>query len=176
MGTGSANPVRIVRAANCSLVKAALDQRRVAARRTASNPPLHPHPGTFIRSLNARRTPAISGKLWRKVDQLPLPRHALEAKSSSTTTNSSAVPSPTLGAAPGSVPSLEDLYRMTSVPDERVVIHGVDWAFYEQLVDSIPEGANIHVDYDGKDLEIMSLSQLRRWNQETLGSFRGVDG
>ena len=49
---------------------------------------------------------------------------------------------------------------MTSIPDERSVIQGVDWAFYEQLVDSIPGGANIHVDYDGKDLEIMSISIL----------------
>jgi Uma2 family endonuclease len=45
---------------------------------------------------------------------------------------------------------------MTSAPDVRHVIKNVDWAFYEQLVDSIPERANIHVDYDGKDLEIMS--------------------
>ncbi len=56
----------------------------------------------------------------------------------STTTNSSAVPSPTLVTTPGLVPSLEDLYQMTSEPDERVVIRSLDWAFYEQLVDSIP--------------------------------------
>ena len=36
------------------------------------------------------------------------------------------------------------------------MIKNVDWSFYQQLVDSIPEGVNIHVDYDGKDLEIMS--------------------
>jgi hypothetical protein len=47
------------------------------------------------------------------------------------------------------VPSLEDLYRMTGVPDKRVVISDVDWAFYEQLIDSLPPGAHIHVDYDG---------------------------
>jgi len=40
------------------------------------------------------------------------------------------------------------------------VIRGVDWKFYEQLVESIPEGVNIHVDYDGTDVEIMSLSLL----------------
>jgi Uma2 family endonuclease len=55
---------------------------------------------------------------------------------------------------------LEELSDWTSEPDERVVIRGVDWAFYEQLVDSIPEGINIHVDYDGKDVEIMVLSPL----------------
>lgn len=54
------------------------------------------------------------------------------------------------------IPSLEDLTRMTHVPDQRVVIRDVDWSFYEQLIDSIPPGAHIHVDYDGKDIEIMS--------------------
>ena len=90
---------------------------------------------------------------------------------SSTTTNSSAVPSPTLVTTPGLVPSLEDLYQMTSEPDERVVIRSVDWAFYEQLVDSIPEGANIHVDYDGKDVEIMSPSPLHDGVKTLLGRF-----
>ena len=56
---------------------------------------------------------------------------------SSATTNSSTVPSPPLAVAPRSVPTLDDLYQMTSEPDERVVIRGVDWAFYEQLADSI---------------------------------------
>ena len=79
---------------------------------------------------------------------------------SSATTHPPLVPFPPIPHPLASVPSLEKLYEMTSVPDERVVIRSVDWAFYEQLVDSIPEGANIHVDYDGKDLEIMSLSQL----------------
>ena len=32
----------------------------------------------------------------------------------------------------------------------------MDWGFYEALVDSIPDGSNIHVDYDGRDLEIMA--------------------
>ena len=54
------------------------------------------------------------------------------------------------------VPSLEELERLTRVPEQRVVFRGVDWAFYDRLVDSIPEGSNIHVDYDGKDLEVMS--------------------
>lgn len=54
------------------------------------------------------------------------------------------------------VPSLDELYRMTAEPDQRTVIRDVSWAFYEQLLDSIPREAHIHVDYDGKDLEIMS--------------------
>jgi hypothetical protein len=75
---------------------------------------------------------------------------------SSATTKSSTVPSPPLAVAPRSVPTLDDLYEMTSEPDERVVIRGMDWAFYEQLADSIPDRCSIHVDYDGKDVEIMS--------------------
>ena len=75
---------------------------------------------------------------------------------SSATTNATTVPSPPLAVAPRSVPTLEALYQMTSEPDERVVIRGVDWGFYEQLADSIPDRCHIHVDYDGKDVEIMS--------------------
>ncbi len=76
---------------------------------------------------------------------------------STATTNSSIRPDPPLDVFPRVVPSLDELYEMTSEPDERFVIRGVDWAFYEQLVDSIPEGVRIHVDYDGKDLEIMTI-------------------
>ncbi len=54
------------------------------------------------------------------------------------------------------VPSLDEVYRLTEVPDRRVVYRGVDWSFYEKLVDSIPEVSNIHVDYDGRDVEIMT--------------------
>ena len=90
---------------------------------------------------------------------------------SSVTTPPSMVPSPTPDVPPRSIPSLDELYEMTSEPDHRVVIRGVDWAFYEQLVDSIPEGANIHVDYDGKDVEIMSLSPLHDGVKKTLGRF-----
>ena len=52
------------------------------------------------------------------------------------------------------------------VPERRVVFRGVDWAFYEQLVDSIPEWSNIHVDYDGKDLEVMGKRRRHeRWRR-----------
>lgn len=87
------------------------------------------------------------------------------------TTHSGAVPSPPLSDSPRCVPTLDQLHQMTSVPDERVVIRGVDWGFYEQLVDSIPEGVNIHVDYDGKDLELMSLSHLHDAVKKRLGRF-----
>src|SRR5271165_940477 len=75
---------------------------------------------------------------------------------SSVTTPHSESPIGTSGDSPRVVPSLGELRQMTSQPDQRVVIRGVDWAFYEQLVDSTPDRAGIQVDYDGKDVEIMS--------------------
>src|SRR5271166_5392426 len=74
--------------------------------------------------------------------------------------DSSMVPLEPFSFSALSVPSLDELYQKMCVSDRRVVIRGVDWPFYEQLVDSIPEGANLHVDYDGKDLEIISLSPI----------------
>src|SRR5271157_4884249 len=87
----------------------------------------------------------------------------------SVTTPTSMVPSPASGAPPRSVPSLDELYAMTAQPDHRVVIRGVNWAFYEQLVDSIPEGANLHVNYDGKDLEIRGKGRKHKRIRELLG-------
>jgi Uma2 family endonuclease len=69
------------------------------------------------------------------------------------------------------IPSLDDLSQMTAEPDHRVVIGDVDWAFYERLVDSIPEGANLHVDYDGKDLEIMAISPFHDGVKKRLARF-----
>jgi len=90
---------------------------------------------------------------------------------SSVTTPPSVVPSPSPDVQPRSIPSLDELYAWTSEPDHRVVIPNVDWAYYLQLVDSIPEGANLHVDYDGKDLEIMSQSPIHDVVKKTLARF-----
>ena len=78
--------------------------------------------------------------------------------STATTPTSPAAPTPLEmpGGPVARVPSLDELRRLTEVPDRRVVFRGVDWAFYEELVDSIPSYVHIHVDYDGKDLEILS--------------------
>ena len=69
------------------------------------------------------------------------------------------------------VPSLEEIERLTQVPDQRVVFRGVDWEFYDRLVDSIPERRNIHVDFDGKDLEVMGNGPDHEWIAESLGQF-----
>jgi Uma2 family endonuclease len=66
------------------------------------------------------------------------------------------------------VPSLEELKRLTEVPERRVVYRGVDWSFYEQLVDSIPGTTNIHVDYDGKDLEVMGKGRKHAFVRRLL--------
>ena len=67
------------------------------------------------------------------------------------------------------VPSLEEIERLTSIPDRRVVFRGVDWSFYDRLVDSIPERSNIHVDYDGKDLELMGKGRKHGKGSGLLG-------
>jgi Uma2 family endonuclease len=52
------------------------------------------------------------------------------------------------------------------------MIRDVDWEFYEQLVDSIPEGWHIHVDCDGKDLELMSpISPFHDEIKKLFGQF-----
>jgi Uma2 family endonuclease len=94
----------------------------------------------------------------------------------STTTHPTTAVPPAL-EVPGPVtrvPSLEELERLTQVPDQRVVFRGVDWSFYEQLVDSIPEGSNIHVDYDGRDLEVMSKGWDHEDIADSLGHFVSV--
>jgi Uma2 family endonuclease len=92
----------------------------------------------------------------------------------STTTEYATTAAPLPLEVPGPftrVPSLDELERLTSVPDQRVVFRGVDWAFYERLVDSIPETCNIHVDYDGKDLEVMGKSRKHEKTNRFLGLF-----
>lgn len=72
------------------------------------------------------------------------------------------------------VPSLEEVYRLTEVPDRRVVFGGVDWPFYEQLVDSIPAGSHIHVDYDGRDLEVTGLGPKHEMINRRLDRLIGI--
>jgi Uma2 family endonuclease len=75
-------------------------------------------------------------------------------------------------APPRALATLDELRAMDVEPDERVVIRGVDWDFYEQLVDSIPEDEYIRVDYDGKDLEIVMVVSYRHDGvKKRLGRF-----
>ncbi len=52
----------------------------------------------------------------------------------SATTNLTTSPARPHGLSSRSVPTIEDLYQMTSEPDERILFHDVDWSFYEQLL------------------------------------------
>ena len=67
------------------------------------------------------------------------------------------------------LPSLDEIEELTDIPDRRVVFRGVDWEFYDQLVESIPESSNIHVDYDGRDLEVMGKGQKHDLLKKLLG-------
>jgi Uma2 family endonuclease len=67
------------------------------------------------------------------------------------------------------VPTLDELEQLTAVAERRVVYRGVDWSFYERLVDSIPQTTNIHVDYDGKDLEVMGKGRKHERVRGLLG-------
>jgi Uma2 family endonuclease len=88
-----------------------------------------------------------------------------------TTTHPAAPPPLEIPVPVAGVPSLDELRRLTEIPDRRVVFRGVDWAFYEELVDSIPEGCNTHVDFDGKDLEILSAGIRRARLRNMLDRF-----
>jgi Uma2 family endonuclease len=88
---------------------------------------------------------------------------------SSVTTPQSIEPSPAADISQRPTPSLDELLAWTSEPDHRVVVHGVVWAFYEQLVDSIPEGTHLRIDYDGKDVEIIAPSPLHDGDKKLFG-------
>ena len=65
--------------------------------------------------------------------------------------------------------------RGAVVPGEtRILIPGVDWRFYDWLVDSIPEGSGVRVAFDGTDVEIMTTSPEHEDFKELLGKFVGL--
>jgi Uma2 family endonuclease len=87
-----------------------------------------------------------------------------------TTHPTTAVPPPLVFSGPvATVPTLDEIERLTAVPERRVVYRGVDWTFYNELVDSIPETSAIHVDYDGKDLEVMAKGWEHDRSKRRLG-------
>jgi Uma2 family endonuclease len=60
--------------------------------------------------------------------------------------------------APPAILSLDELYQME--PDVRRVFRGVDWNFYERLLDVVGERPSVRIAYDGTDLEIMVTGPL----------------
>jgi Uma2 family endonuclease len=80
-----------------------------------------------------------------------------------------AQPIPAPAVAPAlPVPSIDELYRMTA-HNERAVIRGVDWGYYERLLAVVGERNGIHLAYDGKDLEINAPGPLH----EDITEFSG---
>jgi Uma2 family endonuclease len=55
--------------------------------------------------------------------------------------------------------------------DQRIAIRGVSWELYDRLTNEIGEGQNVHVAYDGRDIEIMTLGPLHEDFKENLGLF-----
>jgi Uma2 family endonuclease len=47
--------------------------------------------------------------------------------------------------------------------DQRIVIRGVDPDLYNRIDEAIGEGQHIHLAYDGKDLELMTTSDIHEW-------------
>jgi Uma2 family endonuclease len=93
--------------------------------------------------------------------------------SAASSTNSATIAPPPF-EVPGPVtrvPSLDEILELTRIPERRVVFRGVDWSFYERLVDSIPGTSSIHVDFDGKDLEVMGKGRRHERSGRLMGLF-----
>ena len=56
-------------------------------------------------------------------------------------------------------------------PDTRIIVPDVTWDDYERFVDSIGEGENCRVAFDGKDIEIMTLGPRHDTLRERLSAF-----
>ncbi len=60
----------------------------------------------------------------------------------------------------------------TTVPDEeRGVVRGVSWEFYDQLSDAIGEQSHIRLAYDGEDMEIMTVGPNHERSKTSLDPF-----
>ncbi len=57
-------------------------------------------------------------------------------------------------------------------PDKRVVIADVTWDVYESLIDSIREGENCRVAFDGKDIEMMTVGP---WHEAEKSILEAVE-
>jgi Uma2 family endonuclease len=47
--------------------------------------------------------------------------------------------------------------------DQRIVIRGVNADLYNRIDEAIGDGQHVHVAYDGKDLELMTTSDIHEW-------------
>jgi Uma2 family endonuclease len=60
----------------------------------------------------------------------------------------------------------------TDIPaEQRIAIRDIPWDLYDRLSDAIGEGQHVHLAYDGKDLEIMTVGPTHEDAKEYLGRF-----
>ena len=58
------------------------------------------------------------------------------------------------------------------VPGEtRILVEDVPWGLYEAFVDALPEGSQVRLAYDGKDLEVMTTGPLHDDYADLLDAF-----
>ena len=74
-----------------------------------------------------------------------------------------AIPRP--AAAPSTAPAVQG--------EERHVMHGASWDFYDWLTDSLGERSPFRVAYDGRDIEIMTLGPKHENTRDLLSAFVG---
>jgi Uma2 family endonuclease len=63
---------------------------------------------------------------------------------------------------------------ITGFGDQCIVIQGIDRDLYNRLDEAIGEGQHIRLAYDGKDLELMTTSDLHEFYTDLFGKFVGA--
>ena len=59
-------------------------------------------------------------------------------------------------------------------PEMRVIVADVAWDLYERMVDSVREGENCRLAYDGKDIEMMSIGVYHDAIKSRVDDFIGI--
>src|SRR5262245_45090820 len=65
----------------------------------------------------------------------------------------------------------QPMAAVTDFGDQRIVIRGVGRHVYDVLDEAIGEGQHIRLAYDGKDLELLTTSDLHEYYKELFGKF-----
>lgn len=69
------------------------------------------------------------------------------------------------------VPKPASAYPPTVPPEERHVLRGATWTFYDRLTDALSARSPFRLAYDGKDIEIMTLGPKHEGIRELFGLF-----
>jgi Uma2 family endonuclease len=68
-------------------------------------------------------------------------------------------------------PSATPSIKPASSAEERGVVRGASWDFYDRLTDAMGESGAVKVAYDGKDMELMVVGPIHERRKELIGSF-----